>query len=122
MKIVRRTGIEPVEAAPIGRTGLTIGLILLALSVHFVFQVGGVVYETVTRPDRTSHPPHFFLTTPALVLLNIWVVWAAVKFAGLRGQIPRVPLRIFAVSVATVLVGHAAALWLASRGTSVGLW
>jgi hypothetical protein len=107
-----------------GRAGLTIGLILLALSVLFVCQAGGVVYETVARPDLTSHIPihEFFLTTPALVLLNIWVVWAAIKLAGLRDQIPRVPLRVFALSVATVLVGHAAALWLASKGTSVGLW
>ena len=119
-----------------GRTGLTIGLILLVLSVIFVCQVGGVVYETVARPDLTIHTPDggmqfdprhlaihdFLLTTPSLVLLNIWIVWAAVKLAGLRDQIPRVPLRVFALSVATVLVGHAAALWLASKGTSVGLW
>ena len=119
-----------------GRVGLSIGVMLLVISVVFVCQVGGVVYETLTRPELTSRSAggamqfdlrdlaiHDFAgTSQAFVLLNIWVVWAAFRLAKLGDQIPRGPLRVFAFSVATVLVGHAVALWLASQGTSVGLW
>jgi hypothetical protein len=118
-----------------GRVGLAIGSVLLILAVIFVVQVSGVVVEVAGRHELARITPEgvrfdlrdvaihdFFFTTQAFVLLHVWLTWASIKWMRSRGRVGRACKSLSALGLATVLVGHTGALWLASKGTSVGLW
>jgi hypothetical protein len=118
-----------------GRVGFAIGLFLLILALIFVIQVSGIIVEVAGRQElpratpqgmqfdlRASAIHDFFFTTQAFVLLHVWLAGAGIRFMRSRGQVGRAWKALGGLGLATVLVGHAGAVWLASRGTSVGLW
>jgi hypothetical protein len=123
------------ESKLMGRVGFVIGCFLVILALIFVIQVSGIVVEVAGRQDLTRASPEgmrfdlrtsaihdLFFTTQAFVLLHLWLAWASISFIRSRGQVGRALKCLGGLGLATVLVGHAGALWLASRGTSVGLW
>jgi hypothetical protein len=115
---------------------LAVGIVLFILALIFVVQVWSVAREVAERPNLTMRSPgggmqfdlgnlaihEFFFTTQGFVLFHVWLIWATVKFVRSRGPFGRSLVAFGGLGLVTVLVGHACALWLASKGTHVGLW
>ena len=99
-------------------------------------QVASVAYDVAQRVDLTGWTPDgvfhldlrnmaqhdFFFTTQAFMLLHIWIIWASVRLARQSGSWSVMRRALVAGGWCLLVTGHALAIWLAGKGTGVGLW
>src|SRR5262245_3964412 len=120
------------------QVSLAIGVVLLLGASSYVWQVFRVVQAVAARSEAAmrsapgglefelrSLDMHdvFYISTESFFLLHVWIAWAGWWLIRGRasGRVSRGLLGAASIAAIVLAVGYSEHLWLAKRGTTVGL-